>query len=158
MTAATPTVLIIGIGNPLRRDDGFGPAVVDALEAAGLPGSVKLMAVHQLAPEIVEDLIGVERVVFVDARVPESASHSDILFEPIEALDPTRDTLTHDFPPNAILHLAAAIGQTQPEAWTLSAPAADLSHGEGLSPPCQVHAERAVSLLREWLDGSPSAP
>ena len=31
------SVLVLGLGNPLMADDGFGPAVVGALREAGLP-------------------------------------------------------------------------------------------------------------------------
>ena len=33
-----PARILIGIGNPYRRDDGVGPALIEALETAGLPG------------------------------------------------------------------------------------------------------------------------
>ncbi|MFG2041855.1 hydrogenase maturation protease [Dactylosporangium sp. NPDC048998] len=37
--ALRPPVVVIGVGNPYRRDDGVGPAVIDRLRAAGLPGA-----------------------------------------------------------------------------------------------------------------------
>ncbi|MBV5317753.1 MAG: hydrogenase maturation protease [Desulfobulbaceae bacterium] len=37
----TPAVVIFGCGNVLLGDDGFGPAVIDALESAGLPETVR---------------------------------------------------------------------------------------------------------------------
>lgn len=33
-------VVVIGVGNPYRRDDGFGPAVVSRLRERALPGVV----------------------------------------------------------------------------------------------------------------------
>ena len=144
--------LIIGIGNTLRRDDGFGPAVLDMLEAEGVPGSVKLMAVHQLTPELAENLMGVDRVVFVDASVMDWAVGPGIRFEPVQADGPTGDAISHNFPPSALLQLMRMIGGRPPEAWTLSAPASDLEAGEGLSPACQAYAHEAVKLLRDWLE------
>ena len=38
-----PARVVIGIGNPYRRDDGVGPALIEALETTGLPG-VRLVA------------------------------------------------------------------------------------------------------------------
>lgn len=32
-----PAVVVIGVGNPYRRDDGVGPAVIQRLRSAGLP-------------------------------------------------------------------------------------------------------------------------
>ncbi|MER7008188.1 hydrogenase maturation protease [Dactylosporangium sp. NPDC000555] len=34
-----PPVVVIGVGDRHRRDDGVGPAVIDRLRAAGLPGA-----------------------------------------------------------------------------------------------------------------------
>ena len=34
----SPPVVVIGVGNPFRRDDGAGPAVVERLRLADLPG------------------------------------------------------------------------------------------------------------------------
>jgi len=150
-------VLLIGIGNPLRGDDGFGPAVIERLHSSGLPEGVTLLSLHQLAPEIVEDILAVDRVVFIDARLPESGAGEGILFEPVNAGNPGRDTLTHECPPSAVLHLARLLHGRAPEAWALSAPAADLSPGEGLSPACQEHAAAAVKVLLEWLAGEGDA-
>jgi Ni,Fe-hydrogenase maturation factor len=58
------TTLIVGIGNPLRRDDGAGPAVVE-------PFSCRKRVVHQLLPEHAAELAECDRVVFVDSAVDE---------------------------------------------------------------------------------------
>lgn len=57
-------VLLIGVGNDLRGDDGAGPAVARAL-ARRLPWRVEV--VHGLTPELVSEIAEVERVYFVDA-------------------------------------------------------------------------------------------
>jgi hydrogenase maturation protease len=60
--------LVIGHGNELRGDDGAGPSVARAVASWHLPG-VRTLAVHQLTPELAEDLAQTKRVVFVDAAV-----------------------------------------------------------------------------------------
>src|SRR5690348_4191750 len=59
----TTAVLVIGYGNPLRRDDGVGWAV-----ASGLAGRFETIAVHQLTPELAEPISRARHVVFVDAE------------------------------------------------------------------------------------------
>ena len=44
-------LLVIGYGNTLRRDDGVGPKVVEALATENLPG-VQPLVCPQLTPEI----------------------------------------------------------------------------------------------------------
>ena len=38
MSEPTRRILVIGYGNPGRRDDGLGPALAARLEALALPG------------------------------------------------------------------------------------------------------------------------
>src|SRR5579884_346516 len=59
--------LIIGIGNPLRSDDGLGWAVAEQLSQACLPGCVIRM-VHQLTPELALWMATVSRVIMIDAN------------------------------------------------------------------------------------------
>jgi hydrogenase maturation protease len=74
-----PSSLLIGIGNPLRGDDGVGPWLVEswrqrraAQEAPGDQGrgtraDVQVTLVDQLLPELAAELATVDRVLFVDA-------------------------------------------------------------------------------------------
>ena len=41
MTPARPPVVVIGVGNPMRGDDGVGPAVVE--ELGRVPAVVELV-------------------------------------------------------------------------------------------------------------------
>ena len=64
----TPNLLVIGYGNTLRRDDGVGPGVAEAVAALGLPG-VQTLACALLTPELAEPVARAGMVVFVDAAV-----------------------------------------------------------------------------------------
>jgi hydrogenase maturation protease len=59
---------VIGYGNPLRGDDGFGWAVARkfADECVG-DGVARVIAVHQLTPELAEPVSEAGLVIFVDA-------------------------------------------------------------------------------------------
>src|ERR671934_169318 len=67
--AARPRILIAGIGNVLRGDDGFGPAVVQALLARGaLPRGVHAVELGIGGIGLVHELMdGYDAVVIVDA-------------------------------------------------------------------------------------------
>ena len=60
-------VLILGLGNSLRGDDGAGPAVVAALSSMDLPPHVELLDGGTPGLETVLLLEGYERVIIVDA-------------------------------------------------------------------------------------------
>lgn len=65
--------LVIAIGNPLREDDGAGPAVAARLVERGVlrEGDTDIVCVHQLLPELAERIAAARVVIFVDARVPD---------------------------------------------------------------------------------------
>jgi Ni,Fe-hydrogenase maturation factor len=62
-------VLVIGYGNTLRRDDGVGVRVAEAVAADPRFAHVRVLAVHQLTPELALDIGSASLVIFVDADV-----------------------------------------------------------------------------------------
>lgn len=133
------SLLIVGIGNPLRRDDGAG-WVLAARLAALLPGA-RVLQVQQLAPELAIDLVApdVAAVCFCDARSDRPGLHLERVGE---APEPPR--LSHEIGPGTLLAYAGTIGRPPP-AWLLTVGGTDFDHGEGLS------AEVAAAL-----DGLPA--
>ena len=59
--------LILGLGNPLRGDDGVGTAVIQALQSESLPPDVDLVDGGTAGLEIVLLLKEYRRVIVVDA-------------------------------------------------------------------------------------------
>lgn len=57
---------IIGYGNILRGEDGFGVEVIERLHRS-LKANVKLISTHSLTPELVLELLEADEIVFVDA-------------------------------------------------------------------------------------------
>lgn len=58
--------VIIGYGNTLRGEDGFGVDVVRLLQRKKLQDT-KLLEVFQLTPELVIELMDADEILFVDA-------------------------------------------------------------------------------------------
>ena len=63
---ASARALVIGIGNPLRRDDGLGREVAEQLARDGEKGC-DMHSVHQLTPELAQEMAAASLVVMVDA-------------------------------------------------------------------------------------------
>jgi hydrogenase maturation protease len=135
--------LLIGIGNPLRRDDGAGAAVAERFAAH--PG-VRVLVAHQLLPEHVEELAGCERVVFADACV----NADRVRFE---RLTPSAcmPSLGHTGDPSWLLALCEALHGRSPEGWLLSVRVDDLGIGEGLSQGTSAAVDEGVRLIDRWL-------
>jgi len=61
-------ILVMGIGNPLMRDDGIGPRVIEMLRAGySFPDNVELVDAGTMSYMILDLLRGVDRLIIVDA-------------------------------------------------------------------------------------------
>jgi hydrogenase maturation protease len=150
--------LVCGFGNPYRRDDGVGRAVVNALcERLGrlpldalddglddLGHAVDTAVLHQLTPELAETLADYDLVIFVDAHmgnVPE-----DIREERLEAAHRT-PFVYHQTHPATVLALAQQMHGQAPAGILLSLRGHDFDFGEGLSPETAALVPRAVERI-----------
>ncbi|MDW8308397.1 MAG: hydrogenase maturation protease [Verrucomicrobiales bacterium] len=126
--ATHPALLVIGYGNTLRGDDAAGPRVAEAVEALRLPG-VRVIACHQLTPELAEPIAQADRVVFVDAAVAPPRKVR------LRRLTPrtTAQPMSHATDPRALLTLARELFGRVPRAWWLTIPAVRFDFGESLS-------------------------
>lgn len=160
--------LVCGFGNPYRRDDGVGRAVVNALrERWGRPPlapaddglsdlghALDTVALHQLVPELAETLAGYDLVIFVDAHVgnvPEA-----IREERLQAAHRT-PFVYHQTHPATVLALAQQMHGRAPAGVLLSLRGYDFDFGEGLSPETAALVPRAVERIVELAGEQPSA-
>lgn len=63
----SPTTLVLGIGNVLRKDDGAGIRVIELLQERGLPESVRLLDGGTAGLDLLPYLEGADRIIVVDA-------------------------------------------------------------------------------------------
>jgi hydrogenase maturation protease len=136
-------LLIIGYGNTLRRDDGVGPKVAEAVAALNLPG-VQAIVRHQLVPELAGPISQARAVVFVDADA-KAAGEAEL--RPIMA-DSGGQILAHATDPRSLLALAEKIFGRNPQAWLLAIPVEDLGIGDGLSPRAAAGFQIALKEIQ----------
>lgn len=143
--------LLIAIGNPLRRDDGAARRVVELL--GPLPPGVSAREVHQLTPEIAEEIAGFDGAVFIDAAVcPSGGPAGKVRLTEIGQGTPAAPApLAHYSTAEEILALARRLFGFTGRAWVCAVPGVDFSTGEGLSPLAESCARRAAQALRELL-------
>ncbi len=139
-------VLVIGIGNTLRRDDGVGVAVAEVI--AALAPNCIVVSAHQLLPEMALAVCEATCVVFVDADL--SLAPGDVQCRP---LDPAPDggVSAHHLSPGGLLFTAMALYGASPSAHLVSVGVADLAVGEGLSDVVAACVPRAVSVVQSLL-------
>jgi len=142
-----PPVLVLGYGSELRRDDAAGRIVAEALAERALPG-VEARPLHQLTPELAEDLSG-RTVVFVDATVTREVVDV-VALEPGDGQGP----MTHHVDPRGLLDLAASLDGPATAAWVVHIPAHDLGLGTELSEATAAAVDealaRVIALCQAW--------
>lgn len=148
-------ILLIGLGNPLREDDGLGPRVVEAVIAGGLPDDVRALVCHQLMPELAETMALATRVVLVDAAVDREPGHVSV--ERVEAALAAGPT-THHLTPAAIVALSAALYDGKAETWLVRVGGAAFETGQALSPMVEDALPEAARLVRSLIGCETSVP
>ena len=171
--------LVIGIGNPLRGDDGIGWRLAAQLPAGSGLG---VRCRQQLTPELAEELAAVERVLFLDAWL--GPAGSGVASQP-EGVGANRPSLrlplqlqelpapvelnqasgsaavwagampwggaSHGLSPQVLLALSQALYGQAPRAHQLLLPAHCFGHGDGISPALARRLGEARRLIEAWI-------
>lgn len=137
--------LVIGYGNPLRGDDGLGWQVVDRLSEVTANESTKVLAVHQLAPELAEPISEAALVIFIDASYDgEPGSWRCEAIAPDAAAS---SALAHHFTPMSLLGYATAIFKARPRSLLISVAAESFECDDQLTPK----VEKAVPEIVQYI-------
>jgi hydrogenase maturation protease len=138
-----PPVLVLAVGNPSRGDDALGPELAARLEAAALPG-VEVIQDFQLQVEHALDLVGRERVIFVDAGTGTPAPFE---LAEVAPADDFRHT-SHALSPAAVLAAHARVrAEAPPPCWLLCVRGEQFELGSPLSEAARRNLEAAWLAL-----------
>jgi len=142
--------LILACGNSLRGDDAIALKIAEALEIGPSWPDMRVVAAHQLTPEMAEAISQAEIVIFVDASA--TTPPGTVLFEPILPSRVTPDTFTHDLDPRALLTLAQTLyGSSPAHAFTLNVGAESFELREGLTESVRASIPEAVHTILDSL-------
>jgi len=134
--------LVIGIGNPLRGDDGIGALLADQVGGR---------SVQQLTPELAAELAELEAVLFIDAWLaPAGATPQLTPISPAAgAANGAADS--HRLEPAQLLAISQVLYGHAPAVHLLRVPAYAFEHGTTLSAGLQAALPAAQALLHQWL-------
>jgi hydrogenase maturation protease len=155
-------VLVACVGNLLRRDDGFGPAVAARLEGR-LPPGAELVETGIGGVALLQELLaGCSGVVVVDAVERGLAPGTVVAFEPeVDEAEHVADVHLAD--PRRVLSMARTMGALPPRVRVVGCQPADVDElDERLSPRLEPAVERAArtveATVRDWLQEAERAP
>lgn len=151
MSRKVAPLLVFGWGNPSRGDDALGPLLVEQLAdraQAQLPaGRLECLTDFQLQVEHALDLVGRERVLFVDAAIgPQTPfAVSTVLPAPVAGFT------THALAPEALLQVYRDLERTEPPPCTLLAIRAHrFELGEAPGERALADLALALAWAMEW--------
>ena len=155
MTRRRP-IVVVGVGNPWRGDDGVGPAVAaavrDRLGPGGPAGRVDVVDLDGEAARLVDAWDGADLAVVVDAArtgAPPGTLHR------LDA-DGVRAASTASSHALGVQHavaLARALGRLPRRLVLIGVEGADFGHGTHLSDPVAAAVEPASRLVAEVVAG-----
>lgn len=157
-------VLIAGVGNVLRQDDGFGIEVVHRLlDRENLPEGVNVLEMGIAGIRLVQELLDGYDVLIIVDTVLRAGQPGQLYWLEADVPDPT--TLSFDqrnefladmhyTNPTRAMMLAKAIHVLPPQVYILGCqPAAYDDFDLGLSSEVQRAIPTAMARLDEWLLG-----
>jgi hydrogenase maturation protease len=148
-----PDVLVAGIGNIFRRDDGFGSAVAERLCArqTTLPGGVRVVDYGIRGVHLQYDLLdGVAALVIVDAIPPRAGADAPgtvltLAVDPEDVGTGVHDP--HSISPAAVLGGLRAIGGELPPTYVVGCVPAETDDGIGLSRAVEAAVQPAAEAV-----------
>lgn len=160
---ALPRIIVAGMGNILRRDDGFGVALAQRLQKMELPANVTVLEVGTGGISLVQELMappGYDILLLLDAT-EKAGQPGDvyILEAEVPALSDLPPAVRRDFladmhyaVPSRALILAQALGALPRRTYIVGCQPGDVDDfAIGLSDPVSRGVEQAIGEVQTLL-------
>ena len=154
------SILVVGCGNPLLGDDGFGPAVIEHLETRyELPDHVGLFDAGTSARELLFDLLfsnhAPDHLILVDAVRHSKISPGSIMRIDIDQIPENKvaDYSLHQFPATNILKELNAATLIDIQIYVAQIDHIPQRVATGLSAPVETAVDKMGEFIKQkWLD------
>jgi hydrogenase maturation protease len=152
-------VLVAGVGNIFRSDDGFGCEVARRLSARPLPDHVTVTDYGIRGMHLAYQLLdGYDALVIVDA-LPGRGAPGDVVVLQVGQDDlGSGDFDAHGMEPTAVLASLGSLGGTLPPTYVVGCEPADVGDGMGLSPLVEAAVDRAIDAVIDLLANTLADP
>ena len=147
-----PKVLLFGIGNSGRADDGLGWLFIDRI-AKELPKNYDCEYRYQLQIEDAELASHYDIIYFIDAH--QKKNLKGFSFKPCFAKNSDSYT-SHELLPSTILFLIKSIYNKNPEAYILGVSGEDFSLKIGLSKEAKNNLSKSLTFFKHKIISNPT--
>jgi hydrogenase maturation protease len=148
--------LVLGMGNPILSDDGFGLVVAERLLALALPDGVEVMKSEVAGLRLLELMRDFDKVIIVDALKSDRTPGDVVRFEGKDFRGGHRYGSAHSIGLATALELGEKLGYQMPaEVIAFAVEAEDVeTFGEQLSEPVEAACDTVVGLVLAELGSS----
>ena len=149
-------IIVLGIGNILISDEGFGVRVVEKLqECYEFPDNVQLLDGGTMGYELLHRLIGIQKLILIDAVNGGAAPGTLFRFSGPEVNAYYRQKVSmHQLGIQEVLAMLEITDNTVPDLLVLGVQPASLEFGLDLSPIIEAAAEtvaaQVITQLKDW--------
>jgi hydrogenase maturation protease len=153
-------VVVIGVGNRYRRDDGAGPAVLDALATDVVARAVRLVELDGEPARLVDAWAGVDLAIVVDALRSDRATPGTVrrvdVGDDIGVLGNSSGAAagSHALGIGTAAALGRALGRMPARLIVFAVEGADFGHGEELSQPVRRAVTDVAARIAAEIAGS----
>lgn len=153
VTTPPQKILILGVGNLLLRDDGFGVHLINSLKGTALPGNVKLLEAGTVSHQLIPMLHEIDHLIVIDVVEAGDIPGSLFRFSPDDMKFPVEQKASlHQISLIDVLHMAALTG-TKPKTVIIGVQPKDVSSWSmELSDELTAVIPRVQELIFEELD------
>lgn len=146
-------ILVMGVGNILRSDDGFADAVLQRLEQEDLPESVELFDAGTSAIDLMEVFNGRQKLIVLDAVRGGQKPGTLYRFSPDQVEDQALPMNTlHQVSLLETLKLGELVDCKPQETVVIGCQPENTDLGIGLSEAVEAQIERAAGLALKEID------
>ena len=127
VTTPPQKILILGVGNLLLRDDGFGVHLINSLKDTALPGNVQLLEAGTVSHQLIPLLHEIDHLIVIDVVEAGDAPGSLFRFSPDDMRFPIEQKASlHQISLVDVLNMAALTG-TKPKTVIIGVQPKDVS-------------------------------
>jgi hydrogenase maturation protease len=148
------TNVVIGVGNPYRRDDGVGPAVAEEIGRLGLPGTCVVVTDGEPS-RLLDAWTGTDVAVVVDAALLRDPAPGRVHRLPVEGLPGgVAASSSHGLGIPEAVELARALDRLPARLVFYTVEIDEAGYGTGLSAPVAAAVPSVVdAVLAELAPG-----
>lgn len=140
-------ILLVGVGNTLRGDDGIGAYICSCIDALKMPG-VQTLVTQQLDTALLDELTEADHIIIADASFEGKA----VDFFKVSGNEPIPVSSSHHMSAPLLMQMAKTIYQKELSMMICAVAGYRFSMKEKLSARAKKNADKAVAVIIEWIN------